>query len=29
MQGTVSRLPERENMDAHIQERLIVEFYSR
>lgn len=29
MQGTVSRLPERENCDAHIQERLIVEFYSR
>lgn len=29
MQGTVSRLPERENVDANIQERLIVEFYSR
>ena len=29
MQGTVSRLPERENVDATIQERLIVEFYSR
>ncbi len=29
MQGTVSRLPERENVDLAIQERLIVEFYSR
>ena len=28
-QGTVLRLPERENMDSTIQERLIVEFYSR
>ena len=27
--GRVLRLPERENIDASIQERLIVEFYSR
>ena len=29
MSGTVVRIPERENVDANIQERLIVEFYSR
>lgn len=29
MQGTVSGLPDREHSDAHIQERLIVEYYSR
>ena len=28
-QGTVVRLPERDTIDAHIQERLIVEYYSR
>jgi small subunit ribosomal protein S4 len=28
-QGTVLRLPEREALDATIQERLIVEYYSR
>lgn len=29
MQGTVTRLPERANLDMSINERLIVEYYSR
>ncbi len=29
MSGTVVRIPERENIDPNIQERLIVEYYSR
>lgn len=29
MSGTIVRIPERENIDQTIQERLIVEFYSR
>jgi small subunit ribosomal protein S4 len=29
MQGTVARLPQREELDLHVNERFIVEYYSR